>query len=28
VFHEGHLGLLTSAGELAPIIEEFLQKHP
>lgn len=27
VFHDGHLGLLTSAEELAPIIEEFLQKQ-
>lgn len=25
VFHDGHLGLITSAGELAPIIEGFLQ---
>ena len=24
VFHDGHLGILTSAGELAPIVEEFL----
>ena len=24
VFHDGHLGLLTSAAELAPIIEDFL----
>jgi poly(3-hydroxyalkanoate) depolymerase len=26
VFHDGHLGLLTSAKELAPIIEAFLQE--
>lgn len=26
VFHDGHLGLLTSAEELAPIIEGFLQE--
>jgi poly(3-hydroxyalkanoate) depolymerase len=24
VFHDGHLGLLTSAAELAPIVEDFL----
>jgi hypothetical protein len=24
VFHDGHMGLLTSAQELAPMIEEFL----
>lgn len=26
MFHDGHMGLLTSAQELAPIIEEFLQQ--
>jgi pimeloyl-ACP methyl ester carboxylesterase len=26
VFHDGHMGLLTSAEELAPIIEGFLQQ--
>jgi poly(3-hydroxyalkanoate) depolymerase len=26
VFHDGHLGLLTSADELAPIVEDFLQE--
>ena len=26
MFHDGHMGLLTSAKELAPIIEGFLQK--
>jgi hypothetical protein len=24
MFHDGHLGLLTSAAELAPIVEDFL----
>ena len=27
VFHDGHLGLLTSAAELAPIVEEFLYEE-
>jgi hypothetical protein len=26
MFHDGHLGLLTSAKELAPMIEGFLQE--
>jgi len=26
VFHDGHLGLLTSAAELAPIVEDFLRE--
>jgi hypothetical protein len=25
-FNDGHLGLLTSATELAPMVEEFLQR--
>ena len=27
LFDDGHLGLLTSAGELAPIVREFLTKE-
>jgi poly(3-hydroxyalkanoate) depolymerase len=27
MFHDGHLGLLTSAEELAPIIEDFLREE-
>jgi poly(3-hydroxyalkanoate) depolymerase len=26
IFHDGHLGLVTSAGELAPIVEDFLDR--
>jgi poly(3-hydroxyalkanoate) depolymerase len=26
IFHDGHLGLVTSADELAPIVEEFLDR--
>ncbi|MEE3062436.1 MAG: poly(3-hydroxyalkanoate) depolymerase [Actinomycetota bacterium] len=26
IFHDGHLGLLTSADELAPIVEDFLDQ--
>jgi pimeloyl-ACP methyl ester carboxylesterase len=26
IFHDGHLGLLTSADELAPIVEDFLDR--
>jgi poly(3-hydroxyalkanoate) depolymerase len=26
IFHDGHLGLVTSAEELAPIVEEFLDR--
>jgi poly(3-hydroxyalkanoate) depolymerase len=25
VYHDGHLGLVTSAGDLAPVLEEFLR---
>jgi hypothetical protein len=26
VFHDGHLGLVTSADELAPLVEDFLDQ--
>ncbi len=28
VFHDGHLGLLTSARELAPVVAQFLAEEP
>jgi hypothetical protein len=28
VYHDGHLGLATSAHELAPLIARFLREHP
>jgi hypothetical protein len=28
VYHGGHLGLLTEAGELAPLVDRFLRGAP